>query len=165
MRVEVLTDPQLRDTAYVVSVLRRLGYRPSAKPVAGVSRYNLLASNSRHRTQISVGGTLTDYPAPSNIVQTWLSCDNFRPGNAANANRAAFCDPSVDAGIARALGLETSNPKTANRLWARIDRKIVDQAPWLPTVNLNTVDFISERVGNHQFHPQWGMLLDQLWVK
>jgi hypothetical protein len=35
----------------------------------------------------------------------------------------------------------------------------------LPTVNLNTVDFISARVGNYQFHPQWGLLLDQLWVK
>jgi hypothetical protein len=32
-------------------------------------------------------------------------------------------------------------------------------------VNLNTVDFISARVGNYQFHPQWGLLLDQLWVK
>jgi ABC-type transport system substrate-binding protein len=42
-----------------------------------------------------------------------------------------------------ALALETSDPKAANRLWAQIDREIVDQAPWLPTVNLNTVDFLS----------------------
>jgi YVTN family beta-propeller protein len=164
MRANVLTDPHLRDTAHVVSVLKRLGYRASARPVAG-ERYNLLASNSRNRTQISVGGTLTDYPAPSNIIQTWLGCDSFRPASGSNANRAGFCDPTVDTGIERALALETSDPKAANRLWAQIDRKIVDQAPWLPTVNLNTVDFVSERVGNYQFHPQWGMLLDQLWVK
>jgi YVTN family beta-propeller protein len=164
MRVDVLTDPHLRDTAHVVAVLRKLGYRAVARPVAG-ERYNHLASNSRNRTQISVGGTLTDYPSPSNIIQTWLSCDSFKPKSDLNANRAAFCDPTVDAGIERALALERSNPKAANRLWARIDREIVDHAPWLPTLNLNTVDFLSARVGNYQFHPQWGMLLDQLWVR
>jgi peptide/nickel transport system substrate-binding protein len=127
MRVTVLTDPHLRDTAYVVSVLATLGYRASARPVAG-DRYNDLASNSRNRIQISVGGTLTDYPAPSNVIQTWLSCDSFTPRSDLNANRAGFCDPNVDAAIDRALALETSNPRAANRLWARIDRAIVDQA-------------------------------------
>jgi YVTN family beta-propeller protein len=164
MRVSVLTDPHLRDTTYVVSVLNKLGYRASARPVAG-ERYNHLASNTRNRTQISVGGTLTDYPAPSNIIQTWLGCGSFKPESDLNANRAGFCDPSVDAGIEGALALESSDPKAASRLWAQIDREIVDQAPWLPTLNLNTVDFLSARVGNYQFHPQWGMLLDQLWVK
>jgi peptide/nickel transport system substrate-binding protein len=164
MRIRVLTDPHLPDTAYVISLLRKLGYRASARPVAG-DRYNHLASNTRNRTQISVGGTLTDYPAPSNIIQTWLSCGSLKSESDLNANRAGFCDPTVDAGIESALALETSDPKAANRLWAAIDRKIVDQAPWLPTVNLNTVDFLPARVGNYQFHPQWGMLLDQLWVK
>jgi YVTN family beta-propeller protein len=164
MRVRVLTDPHLPDTAHVVAVLRKLGYRAAAQPVAG-ERYNHLASNSGNRTQISVGGTLTDYPAPSNIIQTWLSCDSFTPESDLNANRAALCDPTVDARIERALALERSNPKAANRLWAQIDREIVDKAPWLPTLNLNTVDFLSKRVGNYQFHPQWGMLLDQLWVR
>jgi YVTN family beta-propeller protein len=164
MRVSVLTDPHLRDTTYVVSVLRRLGYRASARPVAG-ERYNRIASNTRNNTQMSVGGTLTDYPAPSNIIQTWLSCGSFRTQSDLNSNRAGFCNAAVDAGIDRALALETSDPKAAHRLWARIDRKIVDQAPWLPTLNLKTIDFVSARVGNYQFHPQWGMLLDQLWVK
>lgn len=87
MRIRVLTDPHLRDTAYVVSVLKRLGYRASARPVAG-ERYNRLASNFRNHTQISVGGLLTDYPAPSNVIQTWLSCESFKPESRSNANRA-----------------------------------------------------------------------------
>jgi YVTN family beta-propeller protein len=164
MRVTVVTDPHLPDTRYVVSVLRTLGYRVSARPVAG-QRYNRVASNTRNRTQISVGGTLTDYPAPSNIIQTWLSCESFRPNSDLNHNRAGFCDPAVDTGIARALGLETASPQAAHRQWARVDRTVVDQAPWLPTVNLNTVDFVSKRVGNYQFNPQWGLLLDQVWVR
>jgi hypothetical protein len=31
--------------------------------------------------------------------------------------------------------------------------------------NRRNVDFVSKRVGNHQYNPQWGVLLDQLWVK
>jgi hypothetical protein len=107
----VLTKEGL--TWHVVSVLRRLGYRASARPVAG-ERYNHLASNTRNRTQISVGGTLTDYPALSNIIQTWLSCDSSKPESDLNANRAGFCDASVDAAIERAFALETSDPKAAN---------------------------------------------------
>jgi YVTN family beta-propeller protein len=164
MRVSVLTDPHLRDSTHVVSVLRKLGYRASARPVGG-ERYNHLASNTRNRTQISVGGTLAEYPAPSSLIQTWLSCGSFKPKSDLNSNRAGFCDATVDAGIKRALALESTEPKAANRLWAQIDRRIVDQAPWLPTLNPNTVDFLSERVGNYQVHPQWGLLLDQLWVK
>ena len=26
-------------------------------------------------------------------------------------------------------------------------------------------DFVSSRVGNYQYNPQFGMLLDQLWVR
>lgn len=164
MRVRVLTDPGAPDTAHVVAVLRRLGYRASAWPVAG-ERYNRLASNSRNRVQISVGGTITDYPAASNIIATWLSCGSYRPQSDLNGNRAAFCDPTVEAMVKRARRLEASRPEAAERLWSRIDRAIVDRAPWLPTVNLRTIDFVSERVDNYLFHPQWGMLLDQLRIR
>ena len=27
------------------------------------------------------------------------------------------------------------------------------------------VDFVSKRVGNYQYNPQWGVLLGQVWVK
>jgi hypothetical protein len=35
----------------------------------------------------------------------------------------------------------------------------------VPFVARNHVAFVSPRVGNYQFHPQWGTLLDQLWVR
>jgi hypothetical protein len=27
------------------------------------------------------------------------------------------------------------------------------------------VTLVSERVGNYQYHPLWGTLIDQLWVR
>jgi hypothetical protein len=64
---------------------------------------------------------------------------------------------------ARLLGL--TSPPAANRAWERVYRDIVDQAPWLPTVTPTWTDFISRRAGNYQFHPLWGILIDQLWVR
>ena len=31
--------------------------------------------------------------------------------------------------------------------------------------NVKVTDFVSRRVGNYQYNPQWGALLDQMWVK
>lgn len=164
MRITLLTDPHLADTEYVVGVLRRLGYRATARPLAN-DRYDAFVSDTRNRVQMSVGGTLTDFPAASDIIRPWLSCEAFTPRSAANANRSGFCDREVDRWTRRALRSETTDPDRARRLWARIDRRVVDRAPWLPTVNLHTIDFLSARAGNYQFHPQWGILLDQLWVR
>ena len=58
-----------------------------------------------------------------------------------------------------------SDPETASRLWARIDRDITDQAPWVAFANGAVLEVVSTRVRNYQYNPQWGTLLDQLWVK
>ena len=83
----------------------------------------------------------------------------------APSNWSEFCDQGIEAEIQRALKLQSGDPYLANRLWARIDREIVDEAPVVPLVTLKQVDIVSRRVGNYQYHPQWGVLLDQLWVK
>ena len=163
MQVRVLTDPGFAPARYIVSVLNALGYRASLQTASG-DRFNALSNNSRYQVQISRGGWAADYPAASEFINLFLSCGAFRPTSDASSNSAQFCDQRVDHGIRRALRLQATNPQAANRVWASVDHLIVDQAPWLPTVNLNAVDFLSMRTGGYQFHPQWGILLDQLWI-
>ena len=70
--------------------------------------------------------------------------------------------------IDRATLLQLEDPVAASELWSEIDRAIVDQSPflWLVwLVDLTDVAFVSERAGNYQLHPQWGTLLNQLWVR
>ena len=52
-------------------------------------------------------------------------------------------------------------------LAARIDREIVDRAPWVPLFTPRFVDFVSNRVGNYQANTSASssVLLDQLWVR
>jgi peptide/nickel transport system substrate-binding protein len=67
--------------------------------------------------------------------------------------------------MTRVRGLETTDPALASSLWSRVDRQLVDQAPVAPLVNPKQVDFLSDRIGNYQYNPQWHVLLDQLWVR
>jgi peptide/nickel transport system substrate-binding protein len=57
------------------------------------------------------------------------------------------------------------DPASATALWQEIERALLAQAPIVPMYNRNDVGFVSERVGNYQYNPQWGVLLDQLWVR
>ena len=56
-------------------------------------------------------------------------------------------------------------PNAPRRLWAKVDHDVVDQAPWVAFANGVAFLYRSDRVGNYQFNPQWGVLLDQLWVR
>src|SRR5262249_34018348 len=94
-----------------------------------------------------------DYPTASGFINdTIFSC-------------SYFCAPHIDRDIARARSLQATNPAAANALWAQIDRELTDAAPWLFLYNTKQPDFVSSRVGNFQYNLQYGILLDQLWVR
>ena len=42
---------------------------------------------------------------------------------------------------------------------------ILHQAPIVPTYNKDNVSFIGSHVGNFEENPQWGVLVDQLWMR
>ena len=46
-----------------------------------------------------------------------------------------------------------------------IDRHLTDEAPWVAYANGVALEVKSTRVGNYQYNPQWGTLLDQIWVR
>ena len=79
-------------------------------------------------------------------------------------NLAHFCDRGVDRRAARALSLFATVPESAASAWAQLDRELVDQAPLVPLFNPRFPWLASKRVGNWQYHPYSGVLLDQLWV-
>ncbi len=64
-----------------------------------------------------------------------------------------------------ASAVELQNPERAASLWTGIDHTLVDRAVWVPTVNVREVEFVSERLRNYQYHPVWGFLADQAWLR
>jgi peptide/nickel transport system substrate-binding protein len=159
-------QPTLEIGRYVVSVLDRLGFRASFRVVtdtSGAGGGDL--SDSSRRSQIGWFTWFQDHPTPSNFVEPLLTCDAFVPGSTYNVNVAEFCDHRIDAQIRRAGSLQLSDPAASGELWSRIDRELVDRAPWVPLYNPRTATALGSRVGNYEYHPFWNVLLDQLWVR
>jgi peptide/nickel transport system substrate-binding protein len=86
-------------------------------------------------------------------------------GCGGNVNDSGFCDPALDGRMRRAESLQATDARAAEGRWADIDHELVDAAPWIPYSNGQEADFVSKRVGNFQYHPEWAMLYDQLWVR
>jgi peptide/nickel transport system substrate-binding protein len=166
MRVVVRTLPiQARAARTTVVLLRRLDYRAQLKVITDGYEYFRQIADSRVRAQAGMIRWTADYPAPANTLATLLSCAAFQPATINNQNTAQFCDPAIDAQMRAAARLQPVDPQLANRRWARVDRALVDAAPFLPLYNPKSVELVSRRIGGYRFSPIYGTLLDQLWVR
>jgi peptide/nickel transport system substrate-binding protein len=150
--------PGARQSTYLVSVLQSLGYRARLRTFPSPDAYE--KARSKGTFQVGPAGWQADFPAPSNFFVPLLTC-----AGVGGSNLAAFCNRSIDQKIRRATALEVTDPQAATALWSRIDRDVMQQAPWAPYANGSQIDVVSRRVGNYQYSLQWGPLFDQMWVR
>lgn len=167
MKVTIVnpTIPQAQSFGlYFVGLLNKLGYQASQKllapPVA-----DAFVKNSRNKVQMNLQVWYQDYPAASDFLNVLTGCGSFHPNSDANANVAEFCDHKIQADMDKALELQNTDPDAANKLWAQIDRQVTDEAPLVVAVNPKTLTFVSKRVQNFLYNPQWFWLIAQSWVK
>jgi YVTN family beta-propeller protein len=150
--------------AFAVKLLRSLGYKTTITSRA--DSYFSTVGDSRTRAQTGTVEWISDYPAASGFFLPVLTCGSFLPGNPGNANVAEFCDPKIDRQIGKALSAQAQSPDAARGAWEKVDRETVQEAPWVPLVNPQSVDVLSKRVGDYQYSPDGlGVLIDQLWVR
>jgi peptide/nickel transport system substrate-binding protein len=133
------------------AVLARLGFRVSLRTLSP-------AGTLFPRVDAILNAWTKDYPAPSDFIDPLFTCRAF-------VNISGFCDPTVDSQARRAAAIQVSDPATANRLWAAIDRKLVDNVAAVPLYVPQSITVLSRRVGNYEYNPQWGPLVDQLWIR
>jgi len=142
--------------SHVVRALRALGYPARLKVVDDIAYYDELAKAGTGKVQVGYLGWNAALPSAAEFIESLL--EFLSP-------QSQFSDASVRREIEQALYLQQSDPLAANEVWARIDRTLVEQAPLVPLYNPRAVQFVSQRVGNYQFHPLWNVLLNQLWVR
>jgi ABC-type transport system substrate-binding protein len=143
--------------AGAVRALEELGYRASIRRAEGLDAYVAKVTDETTRgVQAGVTGWYGVTPTARSLL-TLFRCSP--PDN------SFFCDRRIDARIARALEIEATDQDAAVALWARIERDIVDLAPWVPLFTPAHAHVVSERVGNYQLNPEVGVLLDQHWVR
>jgi peptide/nickel transport system substrate-binding protein len=150
----------------LVSDLNKIGYKASPQLLAGGVQYPFVQnSNNNKKWQVAWSAWYQDYPVPSDFLNVLLGCGSIHPGSDASPNIAEFCDQSIQKQMTQASNMQLTNLSGANNLWAQVDHEVTDQAPWVDLYNPKQIDFLSKRVGNYQWNPQWYILIDQLWVQ
>ena len=61
--------------------------------------------------------------------------------------------------------LQQENPVAAQAAWTAVDKQIVDQALAVPFGSDLELTLLSRRTGNYLANPEFGVLLDRLWVR
>jgi ABC-type transport system substrate-binding protein/DNA-binding SARP family transcriptional activator/DNA-binding beta-propeller fold protein YncE len=150
-------------TPLLKRALHSLGYRTTVRWLS-FNRYEARVSDSTTRAQIGLRAWGADYPSTSTFLDSF-SCRSFVRRSAANTNLSQFCDPRADDLMRRATALQTPDPRAADRLWAQAERRVLAAAPAIPLFNVFSTDLVSTRVRNDQYHPLWGLLLDQVSVR
>ncbi len=150
------TPPVMR---YVTDVLNDIGLRAELTikeidPYFGV----IYGAPSRHPPHVYLSGWATDYLGAANFIETQFRCG-------ASANASGYCSDRLDARIREAKQLQQTDPAAANAAWIEIEHQLVREAVWAPLTNPLTPYAFSDRVGNVQVHPQWGLLLSRVWVR
>jgi len=150
---------------YLASVLADLGYETTTKVIEDGNEFFGYVSDSSNRVQVGMTGWQLDTPDAAGVFGPTLSCDGFVPHSAFdNHNLSGFCDAAIDRQIRAAARLSVADPPRSNALWTKIDRAVVDQAPWVTFTTPAGYILVSERVGNVQHNPVLGTLLGQMWV-
>ena len=140
---------------YVVSLLRKLGYK---------SRLHYVADTGQYFEQ------LFKHPEAQAGLLGWfggtLAADMFSSFSCEQANwQSHFCDPRVDRDVKALLNEQLADPKAAAAHAAQLDRELVDRAFWIPVLTPRWADLTSTRVGNFQANAWDGPLIDQMWVR
>jgi YVTN family beta-propeller protein len=134
---------------YTVGVLRRLGYHTRAR---------LVPSNywDHHPRVFKTMQLIEDGLANGTTFDFFENFACNAPGNT-----HFFCNHRLDPAFRETNALEANDPRAAAVQWSRIDRELVDQAAWVPLVNVRWVDFVSARVHNYEADPTVGFIADQ----
>jgi ABC-type transport system substrate-binding protein/DNA-binding SARP family transcriptional activator/DNA-binding beta-propeller fold protein YncE len=140
---------------HVADVLRSLGYRVRLHVVPS----STIRPAMRRDFQLTAEGDwLPDYPAPSAYLPLFFGCGG-------SLSNGYTCDPELDREMLRASRLQLTDPARSAALWTKINRRLVDEAFWVPTVNIQEAEIVSRRVRNYQFSPVSGFLPDQVWLR
>jgi peptide/nickel transport system substrate-binding protein len=165
--VKVNTDTTDVDKAlglYFVGLLKKLGYKASLQALSADIQYPY-AQNSKNHVQFAFSSWYQDYPAASDFLNILLGCGSFHPNSNSSPNIAEFCNKSIQSQMDAAGTKSITDAKAGNAMWAKVDKAVTDQAPWVAMFNPKYIDFLGSRVKGYQFSPQWYFLLDQASVK
>lgn len=143
--VTVWTDnesPNNEAGEYLEGVLKELGFQTTLKIVNADNYFGLIGNESTPNLDIGFANWFEDYPHPNDFFQPLFSGESIAPTG--NTNLARIDDPQLNAEIER-LGEGPLTPQVESG-YAALDRKFMEQAPWVPYGNSTLPTFVSSEV-------------------
>jgi peptide/nickel transport system substrate-binding protein len=127
---------------YLEGVLKQLGFQTTLKIVNADNYFGLIGNESTPNLDIGFANWFEDYPHPNDFFQPLLNGESIVPTGATNLPR--IDDPQLNAEIDR-LGEGPLTPQVEAE-YAELDRKFMEEAPWVPYGNSTLPTFVSSEV-------------------
>jgi peptide/nickel transport system substrate-binding protein len=143
--ITVWTDnesPNNEAGEYLEGVLKELGFQTTLKIVNSDNYFAVIGNESTPNLDIGFANWFEDYPHPNDFFQPLFSGESISPTGATNLSR--LDDPRLNEEIDR-LGESPLTPQLESE-YAELDRKVMEQAPWVPYGNSTLPTFVSSAV-------------------
>jgi peptide/nickel transport system substrate-binding protein len=145
LKLTVWTDdfgPNKQAGEYYEGVLRELGFEPTLKVVPAANYLTIIGNGSTPDLDTGWADWFIDYPHPNDYFEPQLSGASIEPIGDSNYSR--LNDPEINREIAK-LDREPLGPRQ-EAAYARLDRDVMEEAPWAPFGSLTLTTFVSEEI-------------------
>jgi peptide/nickel transport system substrate-binding protein len=127
---------------YLEGVLKELGFKTTLKLINSDNYFGLIGNESTPNLDIGFANWFEDYPHPNDFFQPLLSGESIVSTGATNLARIDV--PALNAEIER-LGEGPLSPQVEAE-YAELDRKFMEQAPWVPYGTSTLPTFVSSEI-------------------
>lgn len=127
---------------YLEGVLKELGFDTTLKVVNADNYFGLIGNESTPNLDIGFANWFEDYPHPNDFFEPLLSGESIVASGATNLAR--IDDPKLNAEIER-LGEGPLTPQVEAE-YAELDKKFMEQVPWVPYGTATLPTFVSSEV-------------------
>jgi peptide/nickel transport system substrate-binding protein len=128
---------------YYTSVLNNIGLNASLNTLPRTTYYTTIGNVNTH-AQTGWARWLEDYPHPSDWFDVLLNGNRIT--NTDNNNYAWYSNKSTNSQI-EALNRAPVLTPAVNARWAKVEKQIMQQAPWAPWSNRVFPEFFSKKMG------------------
>ena len=110
-------------------------------------------------TQMFRLGWIADYPDPDNFLRVLFHSDNAGPGG----NGAFYKNSEVDKMLEKAVKMSPGQERLD--LYQKIEKQIMNDAPWIPVYYYSTPVLVKPFVHNYEFTAQVPLPLTNVWLE
>jgi peptide/nickel transport system substrate-binding protein len=146
---------------YYTSVLNSIGLDAKLTTLPRSTYYTTIGNVNTH-AQTGWARWLEDYPHPSDWFDVLLNGDRITATD--NNNYALYSNKKTNTAI-EALNKEPVLTKSVNDRWAKVEKQIMQQAPWAPWSNRVFPEFFSKKMGCIHVQRLYGIDLARLCKK